>query len=64
MASLKPKLVTIFGATGAQGGSVLKAMQNDPAYKLRAVTRNTQSDKAKAIAQQGESTEMNMEGIA
>ncbi len=53
MAGQMKKLVTIFGATGAQGGSVLKAMQSDPAYMLRAITRNTQSDKAKAMTQQG-----------
>lgn len=47
------KIVVVFGATGAQGGSVVKAMKDDPNFKVRAVTRNTGSEKAKALAEQG-----------
>jgi uncharacterized protein YbjT (DUF2867 family) len=49
------KIITVFGATGAQGGSLVKAILNDPnsAFTARAVTRNPDSDKAKALAQAG-----------
>lgn len=48
-----PKLVVVIGATGAQGGSVVSALADDASYQIRAVTRNTNSDKAKALAQRG-----------
>ena len=47
------KLAVIVGATGGQGNSVLKALVKDGSYKIRAITRNPSSDKAKAIASQG-----------
>ncbi|ORX67444.1 NAD(P)-binding protein [Linderina pennispora] len=43
------KLIAITGATGLQGGSVLKSLHATGAYKLRAITRNTSSDKVKAL---------------
>jgi uncharacterized protein YbjT (DUF2867 family) len=45
--------VVIFGATGQQGGSVVKAMLSDPKFKVRAVTRNAQSDSAKELRAKG-----------
>ena len=49
-----PKLLTVFGATGNQGGSVIDTVLADPIlsheFRIRAVTRNTASDKAKALA--------------
>jgi hypothetical protein len=48
-----PKLITIIGATGIQGGSVIKALVNNPAYTLRAVTSNSQSEAANALRNQG-----------
>lgn len=48
-----PKIVTVIGATGIQGGSVIRALQGDPKYSLRAVTRNTKSDAAKSLAAHG-----------
>ncbi|KAL7935857.1 putative hscarg dehydrogenase [Trichoderma chlorosporum] len=48
-----PKIIAIIGATGTQGGSIISALQNNPAYKLRALTRNPDSDKAKTLAAQG-----------
>jgi uncharacterized protein YbjT (DUF2867 family) len=44
------KMIAVFGATGAQGGSVLKALINNDDYKVKAITRNANSDKAKALA--------------
>ncbi|KAK2598784.1 hypothetical protein N8I77_012171 [Diaporthe amygdali] len=48
-----PKIVTVIGATGIQGGSVIRALLDNPQYSLRAVTRNTKSDAAKALAARG-----------
>lgn len=49
------KLIAIMGATGAQGGATVKAFNGLDAaekdlYELRAITRDPESDKAKAIA--------------
>jgi len=43
------KLVTVFGATGAAGGSVAKYLLEDGTFSVRAVTRNTNSEKAKGM---------------
>ena len=49
------KIITVFGATGAQGGGLVNAIMADrnSDYKVRAVTRNSQSEKAKALSQIG-----------
>jgi len=49
------KIITVFGATGAQGGGLVRAILADPAggFKVRAVTRNPESEKAKALADAG-----------
>lgn len=47
------KIVTVIGATGIQGGSVIRALLDSPEYTLRAVTRNTESDAAKTFAARG-----------
>jgi uncharacterized protein YbjT (DUF2867 family) len=49
------KIITVFGATGAQGGSLAHAILNDPnsEFAVRAVSRDPQSDKAKALAAKG-----------
>jgi uncharacterized protein YbjT (DUF2867 family) len=46
------KIITVFGATGAQGGGLVRAIANDPnsEFTVRAVTREPNSDKAKALA--------------
>ncbi|KAK7046347.1 NmrA domain-containing protein [Favolaschia claudopus] len=45
--------ITIFGATGKQGRSVLDSVLADGTYTPRAVTRNPDSDSAKAIKDKG-----------
>lgn len=49
------KIITIFGATGAQGGGLARAILNDKnsEFAVRAVTRDPESDKAKALAAMG-----------
>ena len=49
------KIITIFGATGAQGGGLAHAIlqDKDSSFGVRAVTRDINSDKAKALAQLG-----------
>jgi uncharacterized protein YbjT (DUF2867 family) len=51
----KKKTIAVLGATGAQGGGLVRAILNDPSggFAARAVTRDVNSDKAKALAQQG-----------
>ena len=51
----RTKIITVFGATGAQGGGLVRAILTDSnsAFKVRAVTRDASSDKAKALAQLG-----------
>uniref|UniRef100_A0A8H7NQ76 NmrA-like domain-containing protein n=1 Tax=Bionectria ochroleuca TaxID=29856 RepID=A0A8H7NQ76_BIOOC len=51
------KILTIFGATGTQGGSVIDAVRADPAlskeYTIRGVTRDVTKPAAKALADKG-----------
>ena len=51
------KLLTIFGATGNQGGSVVDVVLSDPQlqqkYSLRGITRNASSNSAQTLAQKG-----------
>ena len=49
------KLITVFGATGAQGGGLVRAILADKTseFAVRAVTRNANSEKAKALEQLG-----------
>ena len=53
MSKNHPKVIVVFGATGAQGGSVLEALKDDKRFFLKAATRNLQSDKAKKLAAEG-----------
>jgi uncharacterized protein YbjT (DUF2867 family) len=46
-------LILVFGATGAQGGSVVDSLLKTGAYAIRAVTRNPQSENAQALAKRG-----------
>lgn len=49
------KIIVVIGATGAQGGGLVRAILNNPqsGFKARAVTRNVNSDKAKALSALG-----------
>jgi uncharacterized protein YbjT (DUF2867 family) len=51
------KLLTVFGATGAQGGSVVKAILAHPTlskkYKVRAITRDPTKPNAQKLVSQG-----------
>lgn len=51
------KVITVFGATGAQGGSVVDIFVNDPKLKeewqVRGVTRDVSKDSAKALVAKG-----------
>ena len=52
-AAADAKVIVVFGATGMQGGSVARALLGDNKYKVRAITRNPDSDKAKELAEKG-----------
>src|SRR4029434_1729684 len=49
------KIIAVVGATGAQGGGLARAILADPngGFALRAITRDTSKDKAKALAAKG-----------
>jgi uncharacterized protein YbjT (DUF2867 family) len=49
------KIITVFGATGAQGGGLVRAILNDKAseFAVRAVTRDPGSDKSKELISLG-----------
>lgn len=49
------KIIAVVGATGAQGGGLVRAIVNDPGcgFTVRALTRDVHSDKAKALAKLG-----------
>jgi uncharacterized protein YbjT (DUF2867 family) len=52
MAESKPVIVVV-GGTGAQGGSVVRALLKDGKYRVKAITRDSTSDKAKQLTAQG-----------
>ena len=49
------KIIAVMGATGAQGGGLVRAILNDQqgGFTARAITRNVNSDEAKALAKMG-----------
>jgi len=49
------KLIAVIGATGAQGGGLVRSILNDKSgvFSVRAITRNASSDKAKTLADSG-----------
>ncbi|KAF8671772.1 NmrA protein [Rhizoctonia solani] len=46
-------LITVCGATGAQGSSVAQYLLRDGRYRVRVFTRNVDSEKSQALKQQG-----------
>ncbi|KAK1968682.1 NmrA-like family protein [Colletotrichum sublineola] len=42
-------LIVVTGATGTQGGSVARLFAKDPSWKVRGITRNADSDKAREL---------------
>jgi uncharacterized protein YbjT (DUF2867 family) len=55
MAQNGRKIIAVVGATGQQGGGLVRAILNDPhgEFAARALTRNPHSDKARALAALG-----------
>ncbi|MCJ1377824.1 hypothetical protein MMC17_000920 [Xylographa soralifera] len=55
------KILAVFGATGQQGGSVINYVLDDPVlsqkYKIRAITRDVNSEKAKQLKEKVEVVE-------
>ena len=49
------KIIAVIGATGAQGGGLVRAIVSDPSggFGARGITRNPESDNAKALAELG-----------
>jgi uncharacterized protein YbjT (DUF2867 family) len=49
------RIIAVVGSTGAQGGGLVSAILNDHTgeFKVRAITRNAGSDKAKELSKQG-----------
>ena len=49
------KIIAVVGATGAQGGGLVRAIlsDKDSSFSVRALTRNVNSDKAKELASMG-----------
>jgi uncharacterized protein YbjT (DUF2867 family) len=49
------RIIAVTGATGAQGGGLVRAILEDPTggFAARAITRDPNSDKAKALAKLG-----------
>ena len=49
------RIIAVVGATGAQGGGLVRAILSDPrgGFSARSLTRDVNSDKAKALAKLG-----------
>jgi uncharacterized protein YbjT (DUF2867 family) len=49
------KIIAVMGATGSQGSGLVQAILDDPngGFQARAITRDLNSDKARALAQKG-----------
>ncbi|KAJ5134867.1 hypothetical protein N7448_000110 [Penicillium atrosanguineum] len=50
---MTPKTITVFGATGNQGGSVLRSLLQNSNFAARGITRNPQSNASMALAARG-----------
>ena len=49
------KIIAVMGATGSQGGGLVRAIMSDPngGFTARAITRDTSSAKVKQLAELG-----------
>lgn len=51
------RILTVFGATGTQGGSVIRSVLADAAlsaeFKIRGISRNASQPSAQALAEKG-----------
>lgn len=51
------KIITVFGATGQQGGSVIRTILQDESlskeFKIRGITRDTSKPAAQSLVKQG-----------
>ena len=47
---MSKKVIAVFGATGQQGSSVLRALLKNGSYHVKAITRNANSEKAKQLS--------------
>jgi NAD(P)-dependent dehydrogenase (short-subunit alcohol dehydrogenase family) len=47
------KVIAVTGATGCQGGGVVNIMKKTPGWRVRAVTRNPESEAAKRLVKEG-----------
>ncbi|CAF1268653.1 unnamed protein product [Rotaria sp. Silwood1] len=52
------RLVTVVGATGAQGGAVVRSLLETGKYKIRALTSDVNSEKAQAVERLSDDIEM------
>src|SRR5687767_1373029 len=52
---MSKKIIAVVGATGAQGGALARAILADASrdFSVRAITRNPDAEKARALAQLG-----------
>jgi len=50
---MSKKIISVVGATGVQGRSVVNTLLKDKEYSIRAITPNPDSERAKALASQG-----------
>jgi uncharacterized protein YbjT (DUF2867 family) len=53
MSTSNKPLIVVFGATGAQGGSVVEHLLKNGLFRIRGITRDASSDKGKALAARG-----------
>lgn len=47
------KIITVFGITGNQGGSVARSLVKNPTFRVRGITRNVESKSSKSLLAAG-----------